>query len=275
MIVEHDVKSKPKKFPKAEPTDLTVQLIRNATMVINIDGKTFLVDPMFSEKSAFNPIPWTNEIRNPTVELPFSKEQVCEIVQQSDAVLLTHLHPDHWDEAARAVIPKSKPIICQTEDVPTLVEQGYSNLTNANVARLDKDIGIIRIPAQHGHGEWAEKMAPASGYVIQSKEKTIYLTGDSVWYEGIEKTIENYSPDVIIVNAGGARFQFGEPITMTTEGVLQVAQKSKPDAKVIVVHMEAVNHCYLTRKELVQALKGKGLSQKCFVPNDGESLTIA
>lgn len=260
---------------QAAAQNLAIRLIRNATVVIEIDSKTLLVDPMFSPKSALDPIPWTNEIRNPIVELPFTKEEISEIVHQSTAVLLTHLHPDHWDEAAQAAIPKSKPFICQTEDVPTLIEQGYSNLTYANVARLDKDIHIIRVPAQHGHGELVQKMAPACGYVVQGTKKTIYITGDSVWYEGVEKTIERYNPDVIVVNAGSARFQFGEPITMTAADVLQVAQKLKPSAKLIVVHMEAVNHCYLTRKELIQALNEKGLSKNCFVPNDGEFISIA
>ena len=274
MTVDNTTKKRPNTLLEVNGQDLTIRSIRNATVVIKIDGKTLLVDPMFSPKSALDPIPWTNEIRNPTVGLTLSNEEIKEVIQQSDAVVLTHLHPDHWDEAARTLIPKSKAIICQAEDVSTLIEHGFSHLTYSGDTKLENGIRIIRVEAQHGHGELADKMGPASGYIIQGQEKTIYIAGDTVWYEGVEKTIERYNPDVIIVNAGGARFQFGEPITMTTADVLQVVKASKQGAKIIVVHMEAVNHCYLTRSELHLALEEEGIGERCLIPADGEEIVL-
>lgn len=272
MIVDHLKKTEPNTSLNPTSQVLSVRLIRNATSVLKLDGATILIDPMFSGKFELDPIPWTNEVRNPTVDLPLSKSELQEIVDQSDVILLTHLHRDHWDEAARNLIPKSKAIICQTEDVPTLIEQGFSNLSYSSDTKFGSDIRIIRVLAKHGHGELAEKMAPASGFVLIGKEKTIYVAGDSVWYEGVENAIQKYSPDVIIVNAGAARFQFGEPITMTTADVLQVAEAAKPSAKIIVVHMEAINHCYLTRNELRQAIEAEGFEERCLVPEDGEEI---
>jgi len=59
---------------------------------------------------------------------------------------------------------------------------------------------------------------------------------------------------VIVVNAGGARFLEGDPITMMPQDVIHVC-KAAPHAQVIAVHMEAINHCLLTRGELAKAAR--------------------
>jgi hypothetical protein len=52
--------------------------------------------------------------------------------------------------------------------------------------------------------------------------------------------------DVIVVNSGEVQLIFGNPITMTEEGVLKVANIS--DSKVIAVHLEATNYCSLKKE---------------------------
>ena len=252
----------------------SARLLRNATLILKLGGQNFLVDPMFGEKGSWDPIPWTNETRNPTVDLPVTDVELKKIVNDADYVLVTHLHPDHWDQAAQQSIPKDKPVICQPEDVPQLKAQGFEKLYTDTQLLLPSGVSINRVGAQHGHGDLAEKMAPASGYILKSNDRCFYLAGDSVWFEGVQHVIDTWQPDVIIVNGGGAKFQFGEPITMTADEVLMVANHSKEEAKVIVVHLEAVNHCYTTRYELQHFFAGRGLSSKVIIPKDGEELSL-
>jgi L-ascorbate metabolism protein UlaG (beta-lactamase superfamily) len=252
-------------------TDKTsIRLIRNATVLIQVRGKRFLVDPMFGRKDSQPPIPWTNDTRYPLIDLPISETELKDMIREVDYVILTHLHPDHWDVEAQQRIPKSTPILCQEADVATLRRQGFTDLRSSSIEVLSDTLKIIHVPAQHGHGEWAEKMAPVTGYVIQSDDRNIYLTGDSVWYEGVKQVLAQYEPDIIIVNAGAAQFQVGEPITMTAEDVVQVARYSKKESCIMVVHMETVNHCYLKRSELRDYIKGADLSIPVCIPEDGE-----
>lgn len=85
--------------------------IRNATLKLNYAGATFLIDPMLAEKEAWEGFAGTARswLRNPMVSLPLSLEALLEV----DAVIVTHTHSDHWDEAAQRHIPKDMPIYTQ------------------------------------------------------------------------------------------------------------------------------------------------------------------
>jgi hypothetical protein len=58
---------------------------------------------------------------------------------------------------------------------------------------------------------------------------------------------------------------------MTAENVIQVCRHA-PKAQVVAVHMEAINHCLLTRRELSHAAHQAGV--KMIVPDDGEIVRI-
>ena len=78
---------------------MKIQLWRNATIELEIGDTVFLIDPMLGEKGSFGPFPWTEDKRaNPLVGLPFTHEKLKKKLEQVDAVFITHLHPDHWDQ---------------------------------------------------------------------------------------------------------------------------------------------------------------------------------
>jgi L-ascorbate metabolism protein UlaG (beta-lactamase superfamily) len=90
---------------------MDIKLIRQATLIIQYAGKRFLIDPMLAEKGAYPPLgpgigfpdAIRQDQRNPMVSLPTSIEI---IISNIDAVIVTHLHPDHWDDVAIEVLPK-------------------------------------------------------------------------------------------------------------------------------------------------------------------------
>ena len=85
------------------------------------------------------------------------------------------------------------------------------------------------------------------------------------------EAIDAHRPDVIVVNAGGARFLEGGTITMEAADVAAVAEAA-PGARVVAVHMEAINHCLETRADLAAALGGGGPGGRVAIPADGERL---
>jgi L-ascorbate metabolism protein UlaG (beta-lactamase superfamily) len=254
---------------------LRVRLIRHATLRVEMAGRVLLVDPMLDEVGARGPVAGTeNERRNPLVPLPISVEEVLEGI---DAVLVTHLHADHLDEAAVRALPPSLPLFCQAEDEAALRDRGFTDARplqlDGAVADLD-GISVTRTPARHGRGEVGEKMAPASGFVLSAEgEPTLYVAGDSIWADEVATAISRHEPHVTVVNAGAAQFLEGGPITMDAADVCDVAQTA-PSTQVVAVHMEAINHCLLTRAELRAKLASLGLAAWVPVPEDGEELTF-
>ncbi|PZR25264.1 MAG: hypothetical protein DI535_18790 [Citrobacter freundii] len=246
-----------------------IRLLRNATLVFTIDGFRFLIDPLLAPKDTYDPIIWTsNNIRNPMTELPVSDAELQEIITATDAVIITHTHNDHWDGAARELIPKDKLLIGQPEDRAKFIEQGFSNVISVDREMQLGPLQIIRTGGQHGTGEIGAKMAPVSGFIIKAKSETIYIAGDTIWCNDVEQAIAGHRPTTIVLNAGAAQFDKGDPIIMNIDDVLKVCAKSKT-AKIICVHMEAINHCYLRRDSLRRAIESQGESHRCFVPEDG------
>jgi glyoxylase-like metal-dependent hydrolase (beta-lactamase superfamily II) len=72
--------------------------IRNATLHVVYGGVRFLVEPMLSDRHAWPGFEGSvnSAERNPLVHLPMTKEEIIDV----DAVIVTHLHEDHWDEEA-------------------------------------------------------------------------------------------------------------------------------------------------------------------------------
>jgi len=249
---------------------MKLQLVRHATLLLDYAGMRILVDPMLSEAGAMSAIQNSPKPRpNPLVGLPFPVEQVLDGVQ---LVLVTHTHRDHWDDAAIQLVPKDLPLLCQPEDLKKMEAVHFVNASAVHDMKYWSHVCITRTPAQHGTGEIARAMAPSSGYVLSSAEEpTLYITGDTIWYDQVAETIKEHSPQVIVVNSGAAQFLHGDPITMTAGDVVRVC-RAAPQARVVAVHMEAINHCLLTRAELAHEIKAAGVA--AGIPDDGEEIIL-
>ena len=166
---------------------MKLQLIRNATMKITYAGRTILTDPMLSPKYAVRSFAGVS--KNPTVELPFSLEDV---VNGVEGVVVTHCHPDHFDEAASAAVPKGIPVFCQPGDDLRFADEGFRSVTSIINSHTWQGITITRTEGRHGRGKVLERMGNVSGFVFQADgEPIVYWAGDSIWCEARGKRHKN------------------------------------------------------------------------------------
>lgn len=257
---------------------MKITQVRSATITVEYNNTKFLVDPWLMPKdymlgfdTAIN-----SEIRQPRVELPFEIEKIVDV----DAVIITHIHPDHWDEFAENALDKNIKVFVQSSvDKDYVIAKGFTNV------EIIKDSGtqyngitLYKTGTQHGKREIIKPLCDsvgmpydAMGVVFKSNdEKTLYIAGDTIWCEEVKAALEKYSPDVIVVNACAATVLNGERLIMNIDDVKEVLQNA-PNAKVIASHMDTVSHLSLTRNDLKE-FKNKNNIDNLLIPEDGETI---
>ncbi len=269
-------------IPKDAASAVQFQLVRNATVKLNYAGTTFLIDPMLAAKGAYAGFEGTarSELRNPLVDLPMALNEVL----KADAVILTHLHADHWDEAAKTLVPRNMPIFTQDEaDAAAVRKDGFSDVRVLTKEGSDfMGTRLYKTGGQHGSDQMyavpqlAKILGEAMGVVFQHPGyKTTYLVGDTIWEPVVDQTLARYKPEVILLNTGYAKVNgFEGSIIMGKEDTFRAYQVA-PQASIVNIHMESVNHAVLSRQELRDFINEKGMDKKrVLVPNDGQSYSF-
>ena len=260
---------------------VSYQHVRNATGKLAYNDTVFLIDPMLAEKGRYEGFAgsFNSEVRNPKMDLPESKE---DILKNVDALIVTHTHLDHWDEVAQQFINKDIPVFVQDDkDATEIRKEGFRN-----VQVLDRDIEfqgvrLTRVEGTHGTEEMYANpsvsvvLGESMGVVFAAPgEKTTYLMGDTVWTARVDKTLQNRQPDILIMNTGYAKsISYNDSIIMGTEDVGRAATRM-PKAKIVAVHMDAINHCTVSRKNMRDFVHSRKLGKQVAVPDDGQIINF-
>ncbi|MEQ8524697.1 MBL fold metallo-hydrolase [Gracilimonas sp.] len=253
---------------------MELQLWRNATLQLDIQDLTILIDPMLGKKGSFGAFPWTSDKRkNPIIDLPFGIDDLKKKLLSIDMVFVSHLHPDHLDETAIKLINKSTAVICPKVISEPISSYGFSNIIELeDKLTLDKTV-LHLTEGKHGEGKIQEKMGQVNGLVIQYQDRNIYIAGDTIWCSEVKKNIDIHKPDHIIFAGGAATFSIGEPVTMTATDIKELASYSK-NSTIWITHLEAVSPCVEDREFLNVFLKENNLSKQCKILNDGEKVKL-
>ena len=249
---------------------LVIRLIRNATLRLRYNSQVLLFDPCLAPKHSIGSFAGISP--NPIVDLPCP---IPEIVEGVELLILSHLHVDHFDPVAQEWLSKDLKIFCQPGDESAISDLDFLDVNPIETSLTWQGITITRTPGKHGTGAVGERMGSVSGFIFQAEgEPTIYWAGDTIWYDDVQKTIVRYQPDVIITHSSGARFGDSDPIVMDAEQTIAVC-KSAPQANVIAVHLESLDHGTVSRSDLRSLAEKNGIRlARLLIPDDGESIDL-
>jgi L-ascorbate metabolism protein UlaG (beta-lactamase superfamily) len=249
---------------------MQIQLIRNATLRMTYGDHIFITDPYFASKHSQDPL--IGKSRNPTADLPFSVENILADIEM---IIVSHLHPDHFDDLAQQLLPKNIQVYCQPGDEREIKEAGFSKVSIVEKEVDWHGVKITRTPGQHGNEGWAAQMGNVSGFVFQAEnERTIYWTGDTIWCEPVKKVILEMKPDIIITHSSGASFEDGNPIIMDAQQTIEVC-RATPRSTVIAIHMETFDFDTVSREGLRAVAEAEGIeASQLLIPGDGETLAF-
>ncbi len=252
---------------------MIIQQIRNATLKIQYGGVAFLIDPWLQDKgtgfSANSVRPEMQGVKCPMNDLPCASESILKDV---DCCLVTHLHFDHFSPD---YLPKDLRIIAQNEkDAESIRNMGFEDVQSFDSVEIEiGGITIRKTTAIHGENEAVvKKMGEVCGYIFRApEEKKLYLAADTVYCDEVERTIERFRPEVIILNCCGATVPLGRLI-MDADDIKKVCRKA-PEAVVIATHLDSVNHALYTSEDIKNYIEKEGLVQ-VRVPANGETVEI-
>jgi hypothetical protein len=164
-----------------------------------------------------------------------------------DAGLLSHdQHFDNFDHAGRAFLANA--LTTNTTAVGARRLAGNSKalqpfetamIEGANGAKLF----ITGAPARHGPPGIEPFTGEVVGFLIGRREPgdAIYVTGDTVWYEGTAEVVWRYRPKLVIAFAGAAEPRGAFDVTMDSNDVIETAH-AFPAATIIGVHNHGWAH---------------------------------
>lgn len=254
---------------------MQLQLIRNATLRLTYAGHLILIDPYFAPLYS---IPsYAGKSPNPMVDLPIPIEKILDGIE---LVMVSHLHSDHFDSVAYQQVPKKLPLFCQTGDEELITSKKFQQVTPITDKIDWQGIHITRTDGHHGLGYVETQMGNVSGFVFQSPdEPTLYWAGDTVLCTEVERAIQQFKPDVIVIHACGAVWpdesENPQLIVMDAPQALAVCELA-PDSTIIATHMEALDHATVSRSDLRAAATAADIVEgRLRIPADGVTVKIS
>lgn len=240
--------------------DISVTLIGGPTALIEIGTRRLLTDPTFDPPRLYQTTPVHFE-KTTGPALPPAE------IGRLDAVLLSHdQHLDNLDQAGRAMLPHA-PATYTTMAGANRLGGNAVGLPPFETRVMGKDgeekLFITAAPARHG----PVGIEPISGDVIgflvgvDQPGDMIYITGDTVWYEGTAEVARRFSPRVVMLFTGSAQPRGRFHMTMDSNDAIEAAH-AFPNAAIVAVHNEGWVHFKESATDLAAAFATLGVASR-------------
>lgn len=128
----------------------------------------------------------------------------------------------------------------------------------------DRSITITATPARHGPAGIVKMAGDVIGFIISVFDNTkyeIYITGDTVFYDGVLPVAKRFKPSLIFLFAGAARTKGPFNLTMGTNDAIDTAY-AFPDALIVPLHYEGWKHFTQNRGDLESAFEVLGIKER-------------
>src|SRR3954470_22527038 len=109
----------------AQVDDVTMTFGGNATMLLKLGPFTLLTDPNFLHRGQRAQLGYGLRAKRLT-EPALQPTQLPSL----DAILLSHMHGDHWDRIATKALPKATPVVTTREAATCLSDRGFTRTSN-------------------------------------------------------------------------------------------------------------------------------------------------
>ena len=251
---------------------LRITLIGGPTALIEVDGFRLLTDPTFDAPGAY-------QLPHVTLEKLSGPALGAEAIGEVDAVLLSHdQHADNLDHSGKAFLAKANRVLTTVAGAKRLGGHAEGLMPWATTELGGKDgrsLTITATPARHGPAGIEPLSGDVIGFVLTSKDKSppIYISGDTVWYDGVAEVARRFRAGVVLPFAGAAQTRGPFHLTMDTNDTIETA-RAFPDAVIVPLHTDGWAHFRQNAKDLRASFETLGFGSRLKILEPGVATVI-
>jgi L-ascorbate metabolism protein UlaG (beta-lactamase superfamily) len=252
---------------------LSITLVGGPTALIEIDGFRLLTDPTFDA-------PGTYQLPHVKLEKLSGPALQPDSIGDVDAVLLSHdQHADNLDHSGKDFLERADRVLTTVAGAKRLGSHAEGLVPWASTELTGKDgrsLTIIATPARHGPAGIEPLSGDVIGFVLISKDnnsRPIYISGDTVWYDGVAEVARRFNAGVVLPFAGAAQTRGPFHLTMDTNDAIETA-RAFPDAVIVPLHTDGWAHFRQNGNDLRASFDTLGFGSRLKILEPGVATAI-
>jgi len=250
-----------------------ITLIGGPTALIEVGGFRLLTDPTFDSPGEYR-------LPHVTLKKTSSPALAASDVGAVDAVLLSHdQHSDNLDNSGRAFLTEADRVLTTVVGAKRLGgrSEGLMPWETKTLTKPDgSSLQVTATPARHGPAGIEPLSGDVIGFVLTFEDqdmRPIYITGDTVWYDGVAEVARRFRAGVVLLFAGSARTRGPFHLTMDTNDAIETAH-AFPDATIVPVHYEGWAHFTQSGDDLAASFNALGVGSRLQLLEPGVATAI-
>jgi L-ascorbate metabolism protein UlaG (beta-lactamase superfamily) len=256
----------------------TLTFVGTATTVIRLGAFTLLTDPNFlhrGQRAYLGKGLWSRRLTEPALQ-PADLPPL-------DAVVLSHLHGDHFDRVARRDLAREQPVLTTPAAARRLDSWGFTTQPlraweQHELTKGDESLVVEAVPAIHARGLMGVLLPPVMGSVLEHRvrgeaRRRIYISGDTLTGDHVSAIAERHPDlDVAVVHLGGTRVLFHTATMDATQGV-DFVRRVAPE-RVVPVHHDDYGVFKSPLEDFLDLARAEGLPAEVTRVDRGQTIEL-
>lgn len=246
-------------------------LIGGPTVLIEYAGLRLLTDPTFDHAPHDYALPHVtlHKTGDPAIE--------ADNIGRVDTVLLSHdQHADNLDTSGREFLSRAGRVLTTKAGAGRLGgnAEGFAPWASIEL-RAPGGVRVTATPARHGPAGIEPFSGDVIGFVLEAANApTVYVTGDTVWYDGVAEVARRFKAGIVVLFAGSAQTRGPFNLTMNVNDAIETAH-AFPQATIVPVHCDSWAHFTQNRDDLARSFRALGIEPRLRLLTPGIATEIA
>ncbi|MDQ4085216.1 MAG: MBL fold metallo-hydrolase [Actinomycetota bacterium] len=258
--------------------------VGNATALIRWGPFTLLTDPNFlhaGQRAYLGHGLSSRRLKDPAL-------RVGDLPRDLDAIVLSHLHGDHWDRVARRGLDRALPILTTPHAARRL--QGWHRFRRAlglrtweshTLLKEQRTLRVTALPGMHAPGVVGRLLPPVMGSLLEfgdvhgTVHQRVYITGDTLMYDGVREIARRFPGiDLAVVHLGGTTLPGGLMVTMDGRQGAEVLAEVMP-RQAVPVHFDDYDVFRSPLSDFRDQVERRGLGDRVTYVERGETVAFS